>query len=275
MDIQDYPAQETPSEIGGPYIRESLRISAGLAGIEEGYGPDIHQRVLAFPAPEPNGSVLVFMYGGGWTNGYKEMMSFIAPGLNAAGIGFVSAGYRLAPAQTFPAPFLDAADAVAWTFGRASHYGWSEQRIFVGGHSAGGHLAALLATRRDWQGERSLPENVIKGALPISGTFDLTPCNGFKVRPRFLGPIEEANELPASPCFNVGNLPVPLLIAWGESDFPHLIQQAKKMVLVQQAKGGLAQTLELPDADHIAACYRAGDIDGPWQRAAIAFMTAL
>jgi arylformamidase len=272
MRIEDYPPQEPPSELGRSYIAETLRLSEGITGIEERYGPEVEQGVLAFPASAPNGDVLLFMYGGGWTNGYKELMSFIAPGLNRAGVGMVSAGYRLAPASTFPAPFDDAANALAWIYRNHSRFGWSRSRIFAGGHSAGGHLAALLATRRDWPARLGLPRDVVRGALIISGTFDLTPGNGFAVRPRFLGPVEETNEVAASPCFAVREAPVPLFLSWGEKDFPHLILQARKMELVQKDRGGFVETLEIPGADHLFACYRAGEPRGPWQRAALGFM---
>ncbi|QYU66263.1 alpha/beta hydrolase [Leptolyngbya sp. 15MV] len=275
MRIEDYPPQEPPSAIGGPYIVETLRRSAAVQGIEDRYGEDVHQGVLAFPAPQPNGSVLVFQYGGGWTNGYKEMMGFLAPGLNAAGVGLVSAGYRLAPRHTFPAAFEDSGDAVAWVWRNAARFGWPRHRIFVGGHSAGGHHAALLAARHDWQARRGLPRDVIRGCLCIGGSFDLTPGNGFAVRPRFLGPPEQENEVPASPCFAVQDAPVPLFLSWGENDFPHLIAQARKMALVQRARGGLVETFEIAGAEHISACYAAGDPGGTWQQRVLAFMEAL
>ena len=70
---------------------------------------------LAVHAPDiANGTVLAFMHGGGWTNGYKEWMAFMAPAFNDAGVILVSIGYRLAPKHIYPTAFHDATRAVAW-----------------------------------------------------------------------------------------------------------------------------------------------------------------
>ena len=107
MNIADYPAQEPFSTIGARYHEEVLRRGAGLSGIEAAYGPDPYQGALVFPAPRPTGDVLVLLHGGGWTNGYKEWMAFMAPGLNDAGVTVVSLGYRLAPLHVYPAGYHD------------------------------------------------------------------------------------------------------------------------------------------------------------------------
>ena len=87
----------------------------------------------------------------------------------------------------FPDQFNDAARAVAWLHAEVANYGADPRRVFIGGHSAGGHYAALLAVRRDWQARFGVPVDVLKGCLPVSGVYDLTASGGLAVRPRFLG----------------------------------------------------------------------------------------
>ncbi|NIP95332.1 MAG: alpha/beta hydrolase, partial [Akkermansiaceae bacterium] len=169
MKIEDYPPQDPLSEIGKLYHARVLELARNTAAEECSYGNDPYQAVAVFAAPEPNGNVLVFGHGGGWTTGYKEWMEFMAPALNAAGITFVSIGYRLAPEHVFPAGFEDWVSAVTWVHGNIAERGGNPDRIFLGGHSAGGHYASLLGVRRDWQEAAGLPRDVLRGCLPVSG----------------------------------------------------------------------------------------------------------
>src|SRR5690606_29531356 len=93
MRREDYPLQEPLSEIGERYSVECWKRSSGIAGEEHGYGPDPYQRLLVFPADRPDGRVLVFWHGGGWTSGYKEWLGFMAPAFTSQGVTFVSPGY--------------------------------------------------------------------------------------------------------------------------------------------------------------------------------------
>ena len=260
--LDSYPEQEPFSEIGAKYHVRVQELGAGISGDAFAYGDDPYQEVAVFAAPRPNGNVVAFMHGGGWTNGYKEWMAFMAPPLTAAGITFVSMGYRLAPRVTWPAGVEDAAAGIAWVHQNIGRFGGDPRRIFVGGHSAGGHHAAWLAVRSDWQARVDVPADVIAGALPVSGVFDFTEGNGMPARPRFLGE-NSANDRDASPIHTIANTP-PFLIAWGERDFPHLIVQAERMADALRDAGAAVETLCLDAADHLGASYACGDSHGVW-----------
>jgi len=262
--IEDYPAQEPPSEISQIFHQRFMEASAGIAGIERRYGDvDASQSMLFFPAERPNGRVLVFFHGGGWTNGYKEEMAFLAPPLNDLGYSFVSASYRLAPQNVFPVNLNDAADAIAEVYRSAAEYGYDADAIIVGGHSAGGHLVSLLAVTTGWQSDRRLPDNVIKGCAPISGTFDLTVGCGLSMRPRFLGDDPMADVL-ASPIFRLQAVCVPFLLNIGGGDFAHLRTQAQKFRQVYEASGGTIELIETEDANHGTVLLDAADTRKPW-----------
>lgn len=241
-------------------------------GIEVMLGGDPYRSLAVYPAAEPNGDVLCLMHGGGWTNGYKEWMAFMAPALNARGVTAVSLGYRLAPQHVFPAGYEDCLDGVAWVHGAIAEHGGLPERIFVGGHSAGGHLAALMTLRRDWQAPRGLPPTAIRGALPISGTYLFGPDSGLSMRPRFLGPEGSGTERDASPMTYIRGDAPPFLVAWGEKDFPHLIAQAKNFVEALTRAGVAVESIELAGCDHLGASYASGEPDGAWVEAAVAFM---
>ena len=171
--MRGYPAQEPFSPIGERYHVEALRLGQGVVGEESAYGPDPYQGLLRFPAGQAaSGDTLLFFHGGGWTNGYKEWMAFMAPGLNAGGVHLVSAGYRLAPGHVFPTGLEDCTAALLAVLEGA------RGRVFVGGHSAGGHYAALLALGPH--------RGRIAGCLPVSGVFEFGEGSGLPSRPRFL-----------------------------------------------------------------------------------------
>lgn len=260
--IEAYPAQEPFTEIGGKYHLHVQELGADVAGTSFAYGDDPYQEVAVFPATNPDGRVVVFMHGGGWTNGYKEWMAFMAPALNATGITFVSLGYRLAPAVEWPDGVLDAAAGIAWVHANIADHGGDPNRLIVGGHSAGGHYATWLALRDDWQERLSLPGDVVKGAVPVSGVYDFTEGNGMPGRPRFLGDTD-ANDHDASPIRTIRNTP-PILMSWGDRDFPHLITQAERMALALETAGGRVETLVLADCDHLEASYACGDAAAAW-----------
>jgi arylformamidase len=278
MLIPHYPPQEPLSPAGQAYHEELMRRLPLQAGVELPYGEDPYQGLSIFPASQPTGDVLVFFHGGGWTSGYKEWMSFMAPPLGAAGITFVSAGYRLAPQHLFPDGFLDCCEAVKSVATNIASYGGNPDRIFVGGHSAGGHYSALMAVCRDWQAERGLPENVIKGCLPISGVYTFGEGSGLSVRPRFLGPVDApaANVLTekASPLNMIQGTPPPFLLAFGTKDFPHLIPQAGMMARTLKAAGGQVVELPMDGRDHFTASFAGGEADGPWVHAATRWMAS-
>lgn len=85
------------------YHQRAVALGKLAKGIEHAYGDHPLQRVLLFPAPRPTGEVLLMLHGGRWSHGYKEWMAMMAPPLNRRGITLVSAGYRLGPANPFPA----------------------------------------------------------------------------------------------------------------------------------------------------------------------------
>ena len=270
MRREDYPPQEPLSEAGERYAAECWKRGADIVGEEHGYGSDPYQRLLVFPADKPDGRVLIFWHGGGWTSGYKEWMGFMAPAFTAAGVTFVSPGYRLAPQHVFPAALDDCMAAVAWVHRNVARHGGNPDRIYLGGHSAGGHYAALLAARRDWQGKQGLPDDVLKGCLPISGVYLFTEGSGLSVRPRFLGPA--GNEKEASPLHHLQPPLPPFLLAYGTEDFPHLVKQADAFHDAVGRAGGRSEKLAMHGRNHFSASYAGGEADGPWVGSALRFM---
>ena len=139
------------------------------------YGASVGEKLDVFPADDRHAPVLVFIHGGYWRSLDKSDHSFIAPAFTAQGACVVIANYDLCPAVTIPDITLQMVRALGWVFRNIAQFGGDAKRITVVGHSAGGHLAAMLLAC-DWQrAAPDLPDNLVRNALSISGIFDLRP----------------------------------------------------------------------------------------------------
>jgi len=139
------------------------------------YGDGPNETLDVFPSTHPDAPVLVFIHGGWWRSLDKREHSFIAPAFTQAGAMVVLPNYALCPSVSIEAIALQMTRALAWTFRHAAQYGGDPKRIVVAGHSAGGHLAAMLLCCRWLQVGLDLPEQLVASALSISGVFDLEP----------------------------------------------------------------------------------------------------
>ena len=134
MNAEDYPPQEPFGDLAKSAHAILTERAAGVDAKDFNYGADPYQSVAVCPAEQPNGDVVLMIHGGGWVNGYKEWMNFMAPALNAADITFVSIGYRLAPQHMFPTAVEDCMDGLAWTHQSIAEHGGDPSRLFLGGH---------------------------------------------------------------------------------------------------------------------------------------------
>jgi arylformamidase len=128
-----------------------------------------------FTTGAPNAPVLVFIHGGYWRSLDKSDFSFIAPVFTAAGAHVVVPNYALCPAVGIEHQALQMAQAVAWTWRHIAEHGGDPARIAVVGHSAGGHLTAMLLSCRWRDVDPEMPAQAVGGGLSISGLYDLEP----------------------------------------------------------------------------------------------------
>lgn len=149
------------------------RIESSRRDVRYGDGPG--ETLDLYPTPRAEAPVLVFIHGGYWRSLDKSEHAFIAPAFTAAGALVVMPNYALCPAVGIEHIALQMARALAWVYRHATLYGGDPRRIVVAGHSAGGHLAAMLLSCRWKDVDAELPPQLVSGALAISGVFDLEP----------------------------------------------------------------------------------------------------
>ena len=183
--------------------------------------------------------VLIFIHGGGWTSGNKNFYGYLGNAFARLGFVTVIANYRLtdnSPGRVVhPGHIQDVARAFAWTYANIADYGGDPEKIFISGHSAGGHLVSLLAVDPRYLGEHDLSPEYIAGVISLSGVYDVRGI------PTIFGDPEQRRD--ASPIFHVGDSPPPpFLVLYGENNLPGLGPQA---VLFHEALVNLPSEAEL------------------------------
>ncbi len=158
------------------WARDSERVRATQAcTLDIPYGPSAGQRLDVFPAKRPGAPVVVFIHGGYWRSMDKKEHAFLAPTWTEAGACVVVPNYDLCPNVPLTEIVMQMVRAIAWTWRHVGEHGGDPSRISVAGHSAGGHLAAMMLTCLWNRHDRALPRQLVTRALSISGLFDLEP----------------------------------------------------------------------------------------------------
>jgi arylformamidase len=189
--------------------------------LDRRYGEQPGETVDLFPARKGDGSCLMFIHGGYWRSLDKHDFSFLAPALVDAGISLAVVNYDLCPKVTIEVIVQQMLRASRWLWLHAEDYGMDQDRLYVGGHSAGGHLTAMLMCALWPVFDRRLPKDLWKGGLAISGIYDLEPIRHIYVNEK-LG-LDEAEARRNSP----GKTGKPLTIAYGAAELPALRQQSE------------------------------------------------
>lgn len=157
---------------GSAAVRQSADCKIDIA-----YGLGDKEKLDIFSAAKSSMSkaapVLIFIHGGYWRSLDKADQSFLAPAFTKQGSCVVIPNYSLCPAVTVSDIVLQLVKAVTWVYKNIDKYGGDPQRITVAGHSAGGHLVAMLLSCLWQKFDKALPKTVVKSALSISGLFEM------------------------------------------------------------------------------------------------------
>lgn len=214
------------------------------------YGDLERERLDVFPSSLPNSKTLIFIHGGYWQMLDKAMFRFVASAFHSYGITTVLLTYPLAPAASIDQIVLSCRNGLKWVYKNIAAFNGNPNQIYVAGHSAGGHLAAMLMIT-DWKLLcPDLPPDVLKGVFVISGLFNLVP-----VRLSYLNQVlkmdtntsflnSPVNFKPKNSC--------PLVIAAGGAETTEFNDQSKELYAAWKDKEFDSKLLVLEQLNHFS-----------------------
>jgi acetyl esterase/lipase len=267
----------SPALTAREYLEKALAWSASVRRetrclLNVSFGTDERQKLDVY-LPGDTGAagmpVLVFFHGGYWVLGHKDTLGFMAPPITLAPAILVTGGYRLAPAAKYPAQVDDCRSVLKWTFENIAQFGGDPDRIFVGGHSAGGHLASLITLQRGHLAEFKLPRDIIKGCFPVSGVFDVSD-SPLERQEALLSSPDQARE--ASPLYNTAGNSVPFFLEIGGNDFPNLRVQHPAIIKALKSEAGRVEEMERLGHNHFEISLDHGDLSNPWSRKVVEWL---
>ena len=257
--VPEHPTYFARYEAESRAFRASARARLDLA-----YGDSPRQAVDLFLPQEPSPPLLVFIHGGYWQRFDRKDFSFVAAPLIAAGAAVALLGYDLAPAVDMDRIVAEVRQGIAWLYREGAAQGLDPARIFLAGHSAGGHLAAM-ALVTDWQGEWGLPFDTIKGVCAISGVFDLEPIRRCYLNEVLALDPEQARR--NSPLHLPLGVPCPVTVAVGALETAAFHEQSRDFAAKLEAAGWPCELMIQPAVDHFAIIMSMALSDAPIVRA--------
>ena len=194
----------------------------------------------------------------------------MAPHVVALGMVLVAPSYRLAPAHPLPAALDDGLALLKALGSSIAGLGGAPDRLYLSGHSAGGHLAALTALRVADRLKAGVPEHAIRACLPISGIMDLyhpaPPVGSLEERVyTMVLRIPEEDAVMSPLCWTVGNR-VPMLLSHSERDSERVIRSNRRLLAMLQLQGGAADSRVEAGSDHFQTHTSLNDASHPWYR---------
>ena len=214
------------------------------------FGPGRDEVLDIFPSSQSGSPILVFVHGGYWQSTSSRDYSFVARGLHAHGITVVVTNYSLCPAVTISDITRQTRAALGWIHREAHRFNGDPRRIFVAGHSAGGQqVGMLLAT--SWTQEYGLPQDLLKGAITISGIFDLGPLRRCSMQQTLRLTPELVQD--QSPQFHIPEAGPPLLASFGGNESAEFRRQSTDYLQAWKAKGLPGRLLVQPGRNHFDA----------------------
>jgi acetyl esterase/lipase len=274
--------------------------------------PIRHRLDLFLPRGKKNYPVVVLVHGGGWDMGDNRccgLYSSVGHFLASQGIGAVLPNYRLSPAVAHPEHARDVARAVRWTRDHIAEYGGAPDRIFLMGHSAGGHLVALLATDESYLKAEGFNVRDLKGVIAVSGVYRIPPGTmevflggagsrsfrpdqvlplrgetgplprlpalGISVKVDAFGPpfgVDPKGRADASPVNHVRRGLPPFLILVAEKDLPTLPEMAAEFHKALLRQGCAVRLLQVNERNHSSLMFSIIRPDDPAARAVLTFL---
>jgi arylformamidase len=218
------------------------------------YGAFEKERLDILRPGQENAPVLIFIHGGYWQWLDKDHYAFALEPLMSAGALVATLNYTLCPEISLEAQIDQVRAACAWVWRHAHEYGGNPELLHVAGHSAGGHLAAMIATTNWPEFEAGLPRNLIKSVIMVSGLFDLEPLLSVSVNNGIGLNSETAKR--NSPNFMRPFTAMPISVVVGGEETQEFLRQSQSFFNTWRSEVDSCEYIEVPGDDHFAVIER-------------------
>ncbi len=218
------------------------------------YGPDVRHGLDIYVPKKRKGPlpVVVFFYGGSWRGGNRADYLFVAEALTRRGYVAIVPDYRLFPDVRFPAFVEDGAKAVRWVLDHVADFGGDPDRLYLMGHSAGAHIAAMLTLEESYLAAAGVRVNSIRGMIALAGPYAFYPSRTASVAPIF---AHLADENAARPIVFVDGDEAPMLLLHGEDDDTVFVFNTVNLSQAVRDAGGSARHIIYPDVGHLGILF--------------------
>lgn len=249
---------------------EAMRARIG-APQRESYGASAAEGLDIYRTKRPNAPIFVFIHGGAWLGGAAKDYGFPAEMFVNAGAHYIAVDFVAIKAADGDLGVMakQVRSAVAWVHNNAAKFGGDPARLYVGGHSSGGHLCGVVLVT-DWQGEFGLPADIIKGGLCMSGMYDMKPV-ALSARRNYIK-FTEAMEDSMSAMRHIARLNAPITLSYGTFETPDFQRQSRDFAAAVKAAGKPVRLVEAANYAHMEMCESLGNPYAVNGREALAMM---
>ncbi len=212
-----------------------------------GYGPTAIEQLDVYRTDTPAAPVMVFLHGGAWRGGDARSQAYAAETFVRSGAHWVVPDFATVMEAGLDGMVAQVRRAVAWVARHAKDLGGDPARIHLAGHSSGAHLAAnVLIT--DWTSDFGLPADVVKGALCLSGMYELHPVR-LSARSSYVR-FDDRIEHELSPLRHLARIACPVTVAYAGGDSPEFQRQSREFAEALDRIGRLRRLIVAPGLNH-------------------------
>ena len=242
--------------IAGWEARSAKQRQTADVQLDVPYGDGDRERGDFFFGGNSQGPLLIYIHGGYWQRGDKQMYGFISEAFVHQGVSVMVINYDLTPMVSMTEIPAQIRRFVVWAYRKAgaqlrkanAKHGFDPNALYMMGHSAGGHLTALMMATHWSKLDSALPNDLIRGAIPISGVFELEPLLTTSINDVPAMSQEEARAL--SPCFLPPATHAPQLVVVGGGETEEFIRQSDDHAARWRSEQRRLMRYTVPNADH-------------------------
>ncbi|HEX9926266.1 MAG TPA: alpha/beta hydrolase [Anaerolineae bacterium] len=245
-------------------VRQQLDGEVGVA-----YGPNEREYLDIFPAAQPDSPVHIFFHGGYWHSLDTSLFDFVAAGFVEHGVTTVLVNYPLTPLVRMDKLIAACRRAMIWLYRHIANYNGDPQQLYISGHSAGGHIVAMLMATMWREGADDVPEQLVKGGCAISGLFNLRPIQLSYVNDS-IG-MDEVTARRNSPVFMTPTTRRPLIVAVGGAESEEYKAQSQELAAAWSGQLALTE-LTVAGANHFTVLASLAQPNGALHRAILGQM---